>query len=263
MTLAASAYGVRMDIERASPDLNEWAARHGVPTSGRYAELEDHALVLWHGTGRERADKIQEHGLFHRRGLWTAQHPAIAHGFCRGRSERFGTEGAVVCIVLNRTQIEEGRDFEFENGQNVLRFYHALPPDVVEYVLVHDEIRFTGDRRAHGPAPWHRARLKKWSGEWIPIQNTPVRYSTSAHYSTLAEFTQLTLERLLETLGPITGLEMFSCLYATVTPWDALEHRRVLDLLEETCVPYRHRGGWQTFRSPARSEASAQVPGER
>jgi len=85
-TLSCLAYGVRMDIERAIPDLGAWAARHCLPVSGRYAEFGGDALVLWHGTSHERAEEIAEHGLFHKRGLWAAKHPAIPHGFCRTRS---------------------------------------------------------------------------------------------------------------------------------------------------------------------------------
>ena len=89
-TLASLAYGVRRSILNASPDLGAWAARHGLPASARYQELGDDARVLWHGTSRERAEKIAEHGLFHKQGLWTTLNPFVSHGFCRGRSERFG-----------------------------------------------------------------------------------------------------------------------------------------------------------------------------
>ena len=82
-TLSCLAYGMRMDISRAVPDLNAWAARHGVPPGKLYAELGKNALLLWHGTSRERAEKIIEHGLFHKKGLWTALHPKIPHDFCR------------------------------------------------------------------------------------------------------------------------------------------------------------------------------------
>ena len=64
-TLASLAYAARTVIEGARPDLAAWAARHGVSASARYRELESDALVLWHGTSRERAGKIAEHGLFH------------------------------------------------------------------------------------------------------------------------------------------------------------------------------------------------------
>jgi hypothetical protein len=33
-----------------------------------------------------------------------------------------------------------------------------------------------------------------------------------------------------------------------VTPWDALPHQSVLDVLEARCQPHRQRHGWQTFR---------------
>lgn len=154
-TLAALAYGVRMDADGGVPDLNAWAARHGAAPSAVYEDLGESAWVLWHGTSRARAEKIAEHGLFHKRGVWAAVHPAIPHGFCRDRSERFTTEGAVVCLVLDRAACVEGRDYEIETAENVIRFHHGLPPEVAQYILVHDEIpallaRTTVPRRQRG-----------------------------------------------------------------------------------------------------------------
>ena len=77
-TLASLAYGMRMDIPGAWPDLDAWAARHGVEGSKSYQTLGASAVVLRHGTARERADKIAEHGLFFKKGLWTARHPTRA-----------------------------------------------------------------------------------------------------------------------------------------------------------------------------------------
>ncbi len=247
-TLACEAYRARMEIDRRSPDLGAWAARHGLPASGRCAELGEGALVLWHGTSRERADKIAEHGLFHKKGLWTAKNPAIPHSFCRGRSERFGVEGAVVCLVLDESTLVEGRDFEAEN-ENVLRFQHRLPPGVVEYVLVHEEIRFTADESVRPPSPWPGAKFRRREGRWAPVRKTPVKYSDSASYSTPREFAELCVRKLLEESGELAAIEVFSAIYAAVDPWDAITHEEILGVLEEECVPCRRRGKWQTFRA--------------
>lgn len=259
-TLACLAFAARRAIEDGPPDLSAWAARHGLPASQRTQDLGEHARVLWHGTSRMRAEKIAEHGLFHKRGLWATLNPNIAHGFCRGRSERFGTEGAVVCIVLDRSELVRDLDFDVEGKGDIFRFHHGLAPDVVEYVLVHEEIRFLGQHRASQPAPWPAARFKKRAGKWVPLQKTPVRYSASASYSSVADFARLCLGRLLAELAEITALEAFSTLYACVEPWDALAHDDVFALIEESCTPHRRRGKLHTFRTrlPAEELPTAQ-----
>jgi len=243
-TLACLAYGMRMDIERRPPDLNAWAARHGVPAAGRCAELGGDALVLWHGTTRERADRIVEHGLFHKRGLWTARHPAIPHSFCRGRSERFGGEGAVVCIVVDARDVPGEAEFETDN---VVRFHHGLPPDVVEFVLVRDEIRFTGAERSREPAPWPGESFVRREGDWTPARRSPVRYSDDLSFSTPAGLAAICLDRLLGELGEASALEVFSCIYAAVRPSEAVPHRDILALLAGSCVEGRRHGKWRTF----------------
>lgn len=246
-TLSCLAYGMRMDIAGASPDLNTWATQHGVPGSESYARLGDAAMVLWHGTSRERADKIEEHGLFHKRGVWTARHPNVPHSFCGGRSERFGTEGAVVCLVLDRNQLVEGRDFEVEPNENVVRFQHGLPPEVVEYVLVREKIRFLGSRGASSPKPWPKARFKHSLGEWRPVQQPPVRFSEFESFSTLPEYLRLCVTKLLSALNGVTPLEVLSVLHSLVDPWDSLRHRDILDSLDSLSSHTRKVGKWKVF----------------
>ena len=241
-TLACLAYAARMAAEHRSPELGASAARHGVPASGRCQELGSDALVLWHGTSRLRAEKIQEHGLFHKRGLWTTLDPALAHSFCRSRSERFGIEGAVVCLVLDQTTSVEGLDFDIEGRGDIYRFRHGLPSDVVEYVLMHEAIRFTDRARTRFPAPWPGGKFKRQSGTWAPVQRAPVRYSETADCSTLLDFVLLCLGRLLTELTEVSALEVFSTLYAAVDPQDALTHSDILSLIEERCEPARHHG---------------------
>jgi len=59
------------------------------------------------------------------------------------------------------------------------------------------------------------------------------------------------IDRLLEELLEVTALEIFSSIYATVSPWDALTYQELLGIIEERCVPFHHRGRWQTFRVSA------------
>jgi hypothetical protein len=243
---------VRAGAQGGRPDLNAWAARHGLHASARYAQLGEGALVLWHGTTRGRAEKVITHGLFHKRGLWTARPPAIAHSYCRGRAARYGAEGAMVCIILDGAALTAGRDYTPEKGGEIIRFHGGLPPAAVEYVLLADRARFTGSERPRSPRPWPGGRFKRGDGGWVPVQVPPVRYDAAGSYSTLEESVQICLDRLLGELGEVTALEVFSVLYAAVQPWDALRHRDVLALVADRCAPGRRYGRWQTFR--ARSE---------
>ena len=244
-TLSCLAYGMRQDITKASVHLNAWATRHGLPASGSYADLGDDALVLWHGTSRERAERIAEHGLFHKKGLWTARHPRIPHSFCRMRSEQFGTEGAVVCIVMDRRSVVDGRNVESTGDGNVVRFHHGLPPEVVQYVLVREEIRFTGADRAGDPKPWPKAQFKFSSGAWRPVQRTPVRFSEVEAFSTLAEFLELCVHRLLADLSAVSSLEALSVLHSLIGPLDCVRNQGVIDLVASLAARRRKAGRCQ------------------
>ena len=246
-TLSCLAYGMRQEITRAPVDLNAWAARQGLPASGSYADLGDDALVLWHGTSRERAERIAEHGLFHKKGLWTARHPRIPHAFCRMRSERFGTEGAVVCIVMDRRGVAEGHNVESTGDGNVVSFHHGLPPEVVQYVLLCEEIRLTGAGRAGAPRPWPKAQFSVSSGAWRPVQRTPVRFSKGQTFSTLAEFLELCVHRLLADLSAVSPLEALSVLHNLIRPSDCVRNRDVIDLLASLAPGRRKAGRWQLF----------------
>jgi hypothetical protein len=76
-TLACLSYGARMTVDREPMgiDLNNWAVRHCLPASARYADLAGNAIVVWHGTTLKRAERIIQHGLFHKRGLWRSDPP--------------------------------------------------------------------------------------------------------------------------------------------------------------------------------------------
>jgi hypothetical protein len=249
MTLAALAYGVRMDIGGVQPDLNAWAARHGVPGSVRYDGMGPGAVVLWHGTSRERAEKIAEHGLFHKGGVWTARHPSIAHGFCRSRAAETRGEGAMVCVVLDKNELVGGRDYHIEGGDGlnqVVVFHDKVSAGVVEYILFKDSIVFTGGERTR-ERPRLSARFKKVGGDWVPVQKAPVRFSDDESYSTAGEFAELRLKSILRELGAVAPIEVFAGIYSLIEPKDVLSHDDVLDLIDRKCRETRKRGKFTTY----------------
>ena len=251
MTLSALAYGARMDIEGVQPDLNAWAARHGLPGSARFEGMGEGAVVLWHGTSRERAESIAAHGLFHKGGVWTARHPSIAHGFCRSRAEEAEGEGAMVCVVLDRNELVGGRDYHIEGGEGlnqVVVFHGKLSAGVVEYILLKDSMRFSGvERTKDRPRP--SARFKKAHGEWVPVQKAPVRFSDEESYSTVGEFAALCLKALLRELGAVAPIEIFAGIYSLIEPWEVLGHEDILDLIDRNCREARKRGKFTTYRA--------------
>jgi hypothetical protein len=251
-TLSAWAYA-------AHPDLPGWAARHGLPASGRAVEFGRDAVVLWHGTTRQRAEKIQTHGLFAKRGLWASSSPLVAHGYTRGRGERYG-DGAMVCIVFHAEDLAEGRNYTLSGRHGTIyRFHHELPAHVVEYVLLAEGVRFTGTRRASRPAPWRSAQFRKRGGTWVPVQQPPVRFNGTSAFSTLEEFARLTLGRMLAELGRVTAVGAFSTLYALVSPREALRHEEILGLLHGCCEPAGRLGKWHAFAIGSRSDLPVQT----
>jgi hypothetical protein len=163
------------------------------------------------------------------------------------RSARFGTEGAVVCIVLDQRALIEGRDYEFEGNDNIIRFHCGLPPEVVAYILVREEIRFVGAGRASVPKPWPKARFRNSSGVWIPLRRAPVRFSESESFSTLSEYLNLCIGKLLKDLNGASPLEVFSVLYSLVKPWNSLRHTDILHVLRSLAPRTRRVGKWTIF----------------
>lgn len=244
-TLAALAYSTRRQIDGRA-DLNVWAAMHGCPASARFRELGEHALVLWHGTSAKRARQIREVGLFHKRGLWTTLEPRIAHGFTRVRAQGYEAGSATVVLVLDRRDIRPGIHYDNE-GPEILRFYSRLPPEAIEYILWGTRIEFLGAQKAQQPRPWGIARFKRVEGRWDPLSRPPVRFDEERTYNTLNEWLHLSLQRIVSTLGSATAIEMFSSLYSTIAPWDALEHDAIFNAMERLCHGAKSRGGIKQF----------------
>jgi len=244
-TLAAYAFSARRRIA-GKADLNLWAVMQGVRASARYHELGGNALVLWHGTTAERAGKIKKVGLCHKRGLWTTIEPTIAHGYTRGRALRHGAGSATVVLLLDSREFRPGVEYD-EQGPSILRFHSGLPPESIAYILWDDRIEFLGDRKAGEPKAWGVARFKKKEGRWVPRSLPPVRFDHQHTYSSIEEWLELSIVRILSGLGSAAAIEIFSSLYSTIDPWEALEHGAIFGALERLCAPPKQRRGFKQF----------------
>lgn len=250
-TLAALAYSARR--RAAKPDLNLWAAMHGCPPSRRYAELGDRALVLWHGTSARRAEKIRQVGLFPKKGIWATAEPRLAHSFSRGRGTQYAAGSAMIVLVFDKTDIPVA--FEMAHEGETLRFRSPVGPEWIEYILWDDRIEFLGRQKADAPRPWGKARFTKRGGKWAPRSRPPVRFDARHAYADLTGWLELSIQRVLTTLGSASAVEIFSSLYATIDPWDALEHERIFEAIDRLCGPGRQvRQGARQFSLPARTD---------
>ena len=126
---------------------------------------------------------------------------------------------------------------------DIARFHESIPRECIEYVLWRDRIEFLGPARARGPKPWGVARFKKARGRWVPRSRPPVRFDGENAYADLDGWLELSVRRILATLAAASAVEVFSSLYATIDPWEALEHRQVFAALERLCGPGRSGGG--------------------
>ena len=248
MTLAAVAYSVRRQIVE-KPDLALWAVMHGLPVSRRYLELGARALVLWHGTSAARAEKIREVGLYPKKGIWATAEPKLAHSFSRHRGTTFAAGSAMFCLVFDREDIPVA--FEPAREDQTLRFRQPIRPDFFEYVLYDDRIDFVGSAKARRPRPWGVGRFKRSRGRWITRSRPPVRMDDARSYGDLGEWLELSIVRIVQTLGSATAIEVFSSLYATIDPTDALPHATIFEALERLCPRTRFgRNGCRQFSLP-------------
>jgi hypothetical protein len=223
---------------------------HGCPSSARYRELGEDALVLWHGTTARRAERIAQYGLFHKRGVWAALEPKIAHGFSRFRGRAYRAGSAALVLLLNRREVRAGVHYDEETAE-VLRFHAALPAESIEYILWDDRIEFVGQEKARQPRPWGVARFKKKNGRWEPLSRPPVRFDAERGYDDLQGWLHLSIERILSAHGSAAAIEIFSSLYATIDPWEALRHQAIFLALERLCRASRHKCGVELFSSKA------------
>jgi len=230
-TMAALAYSRQRKARTA--DLNRWAMMHGLPGSARYAELGQRALVLWHGTSAVRAEKIRQVGLFPKKGVWATAEPKLAHNFSRSRGTAFAAGSAMFVLVFDREAIDI--PFEMASERDTLRFRSHVGPENFEYVLWDDRIDFVGVRPLPRPKPWGKAGFKRVSGRWVPRSLPPVRFDADRSYEDLSGWVDLSVRRVLEHLGRAGGVEIFSSLYATIDPPEALCHDDIFAALDRLC----------------------------
>ncbi len=248
MTMAAMAYSQQRRAGRA--DLNRWAVMHGAAASGRYAELGSRALVLWHGTSAARADKIREVGLYPKKGVWATAEPSLAHSFSRNRGSAFAAGSAMFVLVFDREDIEI--PFEMAGEKDTLRFRSPVGPENFEYILWDDRIDFVGARRSRRPKPFGLARFKRVSGRWVPRSRPPVRLDAEHSYEDLRGWLDQSIRRVVTMQGGASAIEIFSSLYATIDPVEALRHDDIFDAMDRVCAAGRfERWGGRLFRGKA------------
>ena len=240
-TLAAHAWSARRCLT-PRPDFGLWAATHNLPLAAHHAAMGDHAFILWHGTSAARVAGIREHGLFRKQGVWAAFEPTIAHGFARGRAAETDAGSAMAVRVVDRRTVREGVDYSYD-GPEIICFHASLAPDCIAYLLLDDRIEFLGGEKAREPKPWGVARFKRVEGRWTPLSHPPVRFDSRRMYATLDEWIELSIRRILAALGRAGAIEVFSSLYATIEPWDALTHDAVFAAIERLCDVRQGRRG--------------------
>jgi hypothetical protein len=219
---------------------------HGCPASARYQELGESALVLWHGTTAGRAEQIARYGLFHKRGVWAALEPKIAHGFSRFRGRAYRAGSAAAVPLLDGREVRPGDRYDAETAE-VSRFRSAWPAESIEYILRDDRIEFLGERSVRQPGPWGVGRFKKRSGRWVPLSRPPVRFDAVHSCDDLEGWLHLSIGKIFSVFGFSAAIEVFSTLYATIDPWEALPHQVIFGALERLCRASRHRCGVELF----------------
>jgi len=245
-TLTAYAYAARQKIG-GEPNLNTWAVMNGLPASGRFEELGTEAVVLWHGTAAYKAEKILQDGFrpVNRGAVYASPKPETSHSYTRNRSMEREGGSALLVLVFPKRALEE--EFHFSEGNSEVRLYSRVPPDYIEYVLWSDRIDFVGKEKARSARAWPRFKFKKQGGEWIPRTNPPVRFDDENEFSSREEWLEISIRRILATLGGATAIEVFSSLYSTIEPWEALEHNEIFAALEDFCDQQQQKSGMRLF----------------
>jgi hypothetical protein len=91
------------------------------------------------------------------------------------------------------------------------------------------------------------SRFKKKEGVWVPMARPPVRFDEAHSHADLEEWLDLSVRRIVGTLGAAACVEVFASLYATLDPWEAMEHGAIFRALERLCGEPRVRHGLKVF----------------
>jgi hypothetical protein len=217
-------------------DLNEFATLFGAAPSALHARTRGRNLVLWHGTSVARAEKILEHGFAHFKGVWMDEQTGIPFAFAQDRARQFDAKPAICVSVIDLDLFREGQDFYWEAGEHVVVFRHEVPPWVVQYLITSQGIRFVGETRAQGPAIQPRVRFVKRDGGWaVPSQN-PVLFRGKEPFRTTGEWLPLFCRHYLTTYGEADPVEIFTAVYASIHPQEAISRKDMLGCLVAHCA---------------------------
>ena len=245
-TLVACAYAARQKID-GKANLNTWAMMNGLPPSHRFEEHGADAVVLWHGTAAYKVPSILRDGFrpVNKGAVYASLSPDVSHGYTRFRSRERAGGSAMFALVISREEMEE--EFHFSQGAREIRLHGRVSPKYIEYVLWSDRIEFTGKVQSQFIKPWPRFRFKKHRGEWIPLTNPPVRFDGEHEFRSKEEWLELSIRRVIDALGSATAIEVFSSLYSTIEPWQALGHDEILGAMERSCFQPRQLAGMRLF----------------
>ena len=189
--------------------------------------------------------KIREHGLACKRGVWATTAPSIAHGYTRARARMFQAGSAMIVLVLSKNAWDGRASLD---TATIARFHQSIPPECIEYIIWSDRIEFAGSQKARRPRPWSIARFKPRWPSWTTRSRPPVRSDDGEPYANLDEWLDLSLRRIGKTLGTFAAVEVFSSLYATTDPWEAVTREQIFGALRRLCrVVRRIQGNIRLF----------------
>jgi len=230
LTLTALAYQAQYQRD-PNLSLNDFATRHGADSSALYQNTRGHNLVFWHGTSLERAEKICQHGFAHFKGVWMDQATRVPFSFARSRAQRHEARPAILVSVIDTDRFTEEVDYRWETNRHIVVFQHDVPSDVVQYLVTDETFCFVGAESCRGCRPTRRARFTRRGGQWVTPGTNAAYFDRDRQYRSLAEWLDLLAGDLLRRHGPLYAIEIFSAIYANVSPTDAVSRRDVIEAI--------------------------------
>ena len=145
MTLLAVEYKYRFRGQSDPVFLYQFAEQHGARVPEKYPTGKRY-VVLWHGTTLWSAKKILEKGFRKKKAIWMTTNPRMARGMAVGKANGLN-DGipAILVSVMDTFMYERGVDYTFD-GSTVYVFHRHILPDVIEYLVAPDGIRYVGQK---------------------------------------------------------------------------------------------------------------------
>ena len=81
----------------------------------------------------------------------------------------------------------------------------------------------------------------------MPRSQPPVRFDDEHDYNDKEEWLHLSIQRILAAFDSAAAIELFSSLYATIDPWEALTHEEIFKALETLCDEPRQQHRFKQF----------------